>query len=94
MNPWENLRLMYAFAQRYPTLEIRFLQWLNQYRNTSFTFHRKYLLAKILGEAEGWPQNFHYCPVILERPYPKEKPTGQAVCEVGTALISAVVNAL
>jgi hypothetical protein len=67
---------------------------LNQYHNTGFTFRREYLLAKVLGEAEGWPKNFHYKAVVLDKPYPKDNPASQAVNEVGIALISKVVKLL
>lgn len=87
MNPWENLRLMWAFAQRYPQLKIRFLQWLNQYNNPEFQFHRQYKLARVLGEASGWAPNFCYQPVILAKVYAKDNPCIEDVYEICQHLI-------
>ncbi len=87
MNPWENLRLMWAFCVRHPQLKIRFLQWLNQYNNPGFQFRKEYGLTRVLGEAVGWPANFSYRAVIREKVYQKDQPSTEEVDEICRSLL-------
>jgi hypothetical protein len=88
--PWENLRLMDAFSRRYPLLKIHFIQWLNKYDNPAFTFQRDYRLSRILGEAHGWPDNFLYHAIVLDRSYPKDNPTEEDIVTVSQRLLDAL----
>jgi len=90
MNPWENLRLMWAFSMRHPERRIRFLQWLSQYNNPGFQFRKEYWLARVLGEAVGWPANFSYRAVILEKVYQNDEPSDEEVDEICRRLLREV----